>query len=73
MSATTLPAAMFSRSGPITAEEAAYGSRFAVWVLHPQGGSVLVSDHRNEDVAEAIARDLNGVLAAWARFTADPT
>jgi hypothetical protein len=72
-STQTLPAVEFSRSGPITAAEAAYSDDSAnVWVRHPQGGSVLVCNAGTQSVAAAAVDNLNDVIGAWARFSIDP-
>lgn len=57
------------------ASSAAYvaqeGEDWAVRVQHPQGGYVLISFWHDSAHAESVAADLNGVMRAWALFTAE--
>jgi len=75
---TMLPTVHFvgpGNRGDVSAENAAYvvsdGDRFEVRALHAQGGYVLLRRFEVEMFAEDFAREVNGLLASWARLSAE--
>lgn len=64
-----LPTVRFADIGEVSAAQAVIVDGDMVWVRHPTGGRIPISQHASP---EAVAADLQDVLTAWAKLSAAP-